>query len=78
MGVEREEKLRTAWNSDKRAITSAEKGRQSLERLPGASVHLRDHMAYGRVLDAESRSEGVEGGKRVQTARNMDGEAFKA
>ena len=49
-----------------------------MERLPGASVHLRDHTAYGRVLDAESRSEGVEGEKRVKTARNMDGEAFKA
>ena len=49
-----------------------------MERLPGASVHLRDHTAYGRVLDAESCWEGVEGEKRVRTATNDDGEAFKA
>ena len=47
-----------------------------MERLPGASVHLRDHTAYGRVLDAESGWEGVEEEKRVQTAGNIDGEAF--
>ena len=59
MGVEREEKLRTAWNSDEGAIPRAEEADRAWNAsLVPASI-TRPH-GTGRVLDAESCWEGVE------------------